>query len=427
MPSHKEFYDALNNISVNADTLNLNTDQVESKLDTTTGLLTTLSADTAIIKNDMANGVLSDLRDGSGNAITSTVSGAKRSLDVTASVSFPSSLDTNTRDGSGNAITSTTQGSTRRLDVMLSSGGATGSSVPANANLIGGTDGTNLRGLSVDSSGRINTNINGTVPVSGTVTANNQSLTTGTGTLSGASAVGTDLIASTDVSGFAEASVQFTGAWPASATVTPQLSNDNSTWFSTTVLTISTTTPTLTNTFTSTQFTSLCRVGLFGGRYFRLRVTSAASSGTYDFAYSFNPRSTSLNAQPVNIIASTALTINPSTGNGFSTYHTAISAASTNATNVKASVPSIGSMIISNTSASIRYFKIFNLTVAPTMGTSTPVLNYAIMPNSTMAIDCSFAGLRLSSGLSYAITAGQALLDNTSVGAGDVVVNLAYA
>lgn len=57
MPSHKEFYDALSNISVNADTLNLNTDQVESKLDTATGLLTTLSADTAIIKNDMANGV----------------------------------------------------------------------------------------------------------------------------------------------------------------------------------------------------------------------------------------------------------------------------------------------------------------------------------------------------------------------------------
>jgi hypothetical protein len=172
MPSHKEFYDALNNISVNADTLNLNTDQVESKLDTTTGLLTTLSADTAIIKNDLANGVLSDVRDGSGNAITSTVSGAKRSLDVTASVSFPSSLDTNTRDGSGNAITSTVFGSARRLDVNLSSAGTVGSTAPTSANLYGGSDGTNLRAVSVDSSGRVNANINGTVPVSGTVTAN---------------------------------------------------------------------------------------------------------------------------------------------------------------------------------------------------------------------------------------------------------------
>jgi hypothetical protein len=94
MPSHKEFYDALNNISVNADTLNLNTDQVESKLDTTTGLLTTLSADTAIIKNDLANGVLSDVRDGTGNALTSATRGSQRALSVQIV------------DGSGNQVTS---------------------------------------------------------------------------------------------------------------------------------------------------------------------------------------------------------------------------------------------------------------------------------------------------------------------------------
>lgn len=136
MPSHKEFYDAISNISIDADTLNLNTDQVESKLDTTTGLLTTLSADTAIIKADMANGVLSDVR-----------------------------------DGSGNAITSTTFGATRRLDVNLSSAGTVGSTAPTSANLYAGSDGANLRAVSVDSSGRVNTNINGTVPISGTITA----------------------------------------------------------------------------------------------------------------------------------------------------------------------------------------------------------------------------------------------------------------
>jgi len=321
----------------------------------------------------------------------------------------------NLRDGSGNAITSTTSGASRRLDVMLSSGGTTGSTAPINANLMGGTDGTNLRAFSTDTAGRVNVN-----PV-------NQNLTVGTGTASGTSAVGTDLISSTDVSGFAEASVQFNGTWPTGATVSPQVSNDNSNWVSTSILTQSNTTPTLTTSFTATQLTNLCRVGLFGARYFRLRVTNAGSAGTYDFAYTLNPRSTSLNAQPVNIIASTALSITPSTGSGFSTHHTAISAASTNATNVKSSAPSIGSIIVSNTSSSIKYFKIFNLSVAPTMGTSSPVLNYAIMPNSTMAIDCGFAGIRLSSGLSYAITSGQALLDNTAVGAGDVIVNISYA
>jgi len=125
----------------------LNTDQVESKLDTTTGLLTTLSADTAIIKNDLANGVLSDVR-----------------------------------DGSGNAITSTTFGSSRRLDVNLSSAGTVGSAAPTSANLYAGSDGTNLRAVSVDSSGRVNTNINGTVAVSGSVTASSP-----TGTLTNSS------------------------------------------------------------------------------------------------------------------------------------------------------------------------------------------------------------------------------------------------
>lgn len=57
MPTHKDFYDAVSNTSIKADTINLNVDTVETKLDTATGLLTTLSADTALIKTDMANGV----------------------------------------------------------------------------------------------------------------------------------------------------------------------------------------------------------------------------------------------------------------------------------------------------------------------------------------------------------------------------------
>lgn len=57
MPTHADFYDAVSNTSIKADTINLNVDTVETKLDTATGLLTTLSADTALIKADMANGV----------------------------------------------------------------------------------------------------------------------------------------------------------------------------------------------------------------------------------------------------------------------------------------------------------------------------------------------------------------------------------
>lgn len=68
MPTHKDFYDAVSNTSIKADTINLNVDGVETKLDTATGLLTTLSADTALIKADMANGV-----SGSGAFTTSPI------------------------------------------------------------------------------------------------------------------------------------------------------------------------------------------------------------------------------------------------------------------------------------------------------------------------------------------------------------------
>ena len=60
MPSNKDFYDALTNLSLSADSVNLNVDQVEGKLDTANGLLTTLSADTALIKSDVADGVSVD-------------------------------------------------------------------------------------------------------------------------------------------------------------------------------------------------------------------------------------------------------------------------------------------------------------------------------------------------------------------------------
>jgi hypothetical protein len=367
-------------------------------------------------------------------------------------------ISSNTRDGSGNAITSTTQGSTRRLDVMLSSGGATGSTAPTDANLMGGTDGTNLRGLSVDSSGRLNVNVNGTVPVSGTVTANtglsqpltdtqlratavpvsgtvianNQALTTGTGSISGTSVVGTDLIASTDVSGFAEASIQFSGTWPINAYVTPQLSNDNSTWFSTTVLTVSNTSPTVTNSFSATQLSSLCRVGLFGARYFRLRITTVGTSSTYNFAYTLNPRSTNTNVQSVSVANTPSVNSTPVGGSAagasigtFSNYLT-ISAAGTNATNIRTVQCVLYMCNVTNLTSSFKYLKLFNTSIAITVGTSTPTFTIPIPPNSTIPFDCGGVGLRFTNGLAFSITGGLATSDTTAITAGDVVVNIAY-
>lgn len=48
---------ALSNLEISADSVNLNTDGLETKLDTANGILTTLSADTALLKADVADGV----------------------------------------------------------------------------------------------------------------------------------------------------------------------------------------------------------------------------------------------------------------------------------------------------------------------------------------------------------------------------------
>jgi hypothetical protein len=69
-------------------------------------------------------------------------------------------------------LSTTTIGGTARLNVTLSSATTIGATVPSYGNLYGGSDGTNLRAISVDTSGRTvvtgSVSVANTVPVSGT-------------------------------------------------------------------------------------------------------------------------------------------------------------------------------------------------------------------------------------------------------------------
>jgi hypothetical protein len=335
MPSVKEIYSRISDVTIDADSINLNTDTVES-------LLSTVQADIALVKTDIANGVLSDVRDGTGNAITSTVSGAKRSLDV--------------------------------------------------------------------------------API-------NQSLTTGTGTASGSSTSGTDLLASTDVSGFAEASVQFTNFATGAPVIQPQVSNDNSTWVNTTVQNVQGITTTSAN---SIGAAGIFKVALLGSRYFRLRVATNGTGGTYDFTYTLNPRTTFPNTQSVVFAATPSVTSTLVAGSAagasvgvYSNYLT-ISSAGTNATNIRTSQCVLYMCNVTNLTSSFKYLKLFNTASAITVGTSTPTLTIPIPPNSTIPFDCGGVGIRFTNGLAFSITGGLATSDTTAVLAGDVVVNIAY-
>lgn len=105
-----------------------------------------------------------------------------------------------------------------------------------------------------------------------------------------------------------------------------------------------------------------------------------------------------------------------------------ISAATTNATSVKASAGSIGSIICGNNGAGIAYLKLYNKASAPTVGTDTPV-HTILIPGNTAGAGFSYpipAGLSFSTGIAFAVTGGMAVADTTAVGAAQVCVNLGY-
>ena len=98
------------------------------------------------------------------------------------------------------------------------------------------------------------------------------------------------------------------------------------------------------------------------------------------------------------------------------------SLATTNALLIKSTAGTLWSAVVSNTSAAARFLKFFNLTVAPTVGTSVPVFTVPIPPGGTVLVNGGSNGIRFGTGISLAITGAAGDLDTTAIGAGDVKV-----
>lgn len=118
----------------------------------------------------------------------------------------------------------------------------------------------------------------------------------------------------------------------------------------------------------------------------------------------------------------------PAATGGASTHKT-ISAASTNATSVKASAGQIYAIVAHNINAAVRYLKIYNKASAPTVGTDTPVLTLPIPGNAAGAgfVLPVAVGVALSTGIAFALTTGVADSDTGAVAANEIVVDLVYA
>lgn len=102
-----------------------------------------------------------------------------------------------------------------------------------------------------------------------------------------------------------------------------------------------------------------------------------------------------------------------------------MAAASTNATSVAATPGNVYAAKLCNTTAFMLYFKFYDLTVAPTVGTSTPTVP-PILISSRRCSPVMEGPLSFVNGIAYAITGGIANTDTTAVPANSVVGTLFY-
>lgn len=130
------------------------------------------------------------------------------------------------------------------------------------------------------------------------------------------------------------------------------------------------------------------------------------------------------------VVVSSGTIANPAVATGGYTPGKLISAATTNATTIKAGAGTLGFLTASNVNASPRYLKLYNKASNPTVGTDTPVFVFLIPGNTagagTNLAIASAKGINFSAGIAFAMTTGVADTDTGAVAANEVVVNYGF-
>ncbi|PWB94649.1 hypothetical protein [Methylosinus sporium] len=234
---------------------------------------------------------------------------------------------------------------------------------------------------------------------------------------------------SQDVSGFGSLALQVTSIG-AGNTIVYEASNDNSTWYF-----VSGYSPLLPASDSAQYLTTLTDLLLFPcvAKYFRARVSSYGSGTvTVVTALRFAPLNRSdvfignVTSSPVPISFS-GLVVPASSAIGAMTRARVASAASTNATSVKATEGRLYEIHVANTSAAMKFLKLYDKASAPTVGTDMPVATYPIAANGGRIDIVSINGQSFPNGLAYAITGAVGDADTTAVAANDVTGELLYA
>lgn len=182
---------------------------------------------------------------------------------------------------------------------------------------------------------------------------------------------------------------------------------------------------------------------LFGAaitaRYVRVRVSTAVVGGNVSCsgvfsqqpfsnttlnmqqATAFNLQTTALIAPGANLVGDVGNQARATTGGIVAPFRLLSSAATTNATLIKASAGRLFLIIGRNNVASIRYLKFYNKASAPTVGTDVPVLTIALDASSRFEIDLNPYGQFFTTGIAFAITGALADNDTTAIAAADIL------
>lgn len=106
-----------------------------------------------------------------------------------------------------------------------------------------------------------------------------------------------------------------------------------------------------------------------------------------------------------------------------------LSAATTNATSVKASAGQVYLIQATNINAAVRYLKLYNKASAPTVGTDVPVLTLLLPASATIPTPLYIEaeqGIQFTTGIALALTTGIADGDSAAVAANEIIVSLFY-
>ncbi len=229
---------------------------------------------------------------------------------------------------------------------------------------------------------------------------------------------------SADTTGFSHIAVQVTSA--GSATIIYEGSEDETNWV--TLAGIDATAIATTGLVTSTTNAGI-RIFPKLARFFRARV-SAYTFGTVTvlgslLTGSFTPQF-GLNGVGVGQSGTWNVGLFGNNSTGGSTRARIQSAASNNATVVKASAGSFYGGVVGNNGAAVAYLKLYEKATAPTVGTDTPIATI-LLPIGGVVNLSPVAPMAFATGLGYGIVTGAADNDNTSVAANQVVGFLAFA